>query len=108
MFGIFGKKKSVIKTSENYIDMDNVKVFYEGEVICGDYDLNNPEAYPFHNLFPEGKGKIKYMIGDRIVEEYKGNFKGGQYHGDGVLIDKNGEVFEGQFSLNNFKFHNVN
>ena len=97
MFGIFGKKKSVIKTSENYIDMDSVKVWYEGEVICGDYNLNNPSEYPFHNLFPDGKGKIIYMQSDQLAEQYEGQFKAGQYHGYGILVDCNGEIFEGKF-----------
>ena len=99
MFGLFGKKKkwlSKIK-NEDYIDMDIVKVWYEGEVLCGDYDLNNPNEYPFHNLFPDGKGKIVYKIGEQLAEQYEGQFKAGQYHGYGILIDKNGEVFEGKF-----------
>ena len=96
MFGLFSKKKPE-QHSDEYVDMNNVRVFYEGEVICGDYDLNNPGDYPFHNLFPHGKGKITYMEGETIVEQYEGEFKGGQYHGLGVLVDRNGEVFEGKF-----------
>ena len=58
MFGLFSKKKKRLSDSKNedYIDMDSVKVWYEGEVICGDYNLNNPSEYPFHNLFPDGDG----------------------------------------------------
>ena len=56
MFGLFRRKKTK-QQSDEYVDMNNVRVFYEGEVICGDYDVNNPDDYPFHNLFPHGKGK---------------------------------------------------
>ena len=62
--------------------------------------MNNPDVYPFHNLFPDGKGKITYKLGDQTVQQYEGNFQGGQYHGQGVLIDKQGEVFEGIFKEN--------
>ena len=44
-----------------------------------------------------GKGKITYIEGDTIVENYEGEFKGGQYNGLGVLIDRHGEVFGGEF-----------
>ena len=102
MFGLFSKKKTE-QQSDEYVDMNNVRVFYEGEVICGDYDVNNPDDYLFHNLFPHGKGKITYMEGDKVVEEYMGFFKGGQYHGHGVLIDRHGEIFEGYFEQNSYK-----
>lgn len=101
MFGIFGKK-SVSKSAEDYIDMNNVRVFYEGEVISSEYDLNSPDDYPFHNLFPDGKGKIKYFKNDKTLEEYEGDFKVGQYHGNGVLIDRYGEVLEGIFGKNKY------
>jgi len=100
MFGLFRKKKKE-QQSDEYVDMNIVRVFYDGEVICGDYDVNNPDDYPFHNLFPHGNGKITYLEGETIVEQYKGEFKGGQYHGKGVLIDKHGEAFEGKFLNNN-------
>jgi len=100
MFGIFGKKKNAIKTSDEYIDMDSVKVWYEGEVICGDYNLNNPSEYPYHNLFPHGAGKIIYSVNALIVEQYVGQFEGGQYQGAGVLIDRHGEILEGKFRDN--------
>ena len=96
MFGLFRKKKSEQQSNE-CVDMNNVRVFYDGEVICGDYDVNNPDDYPFHNLFPHGKGKITYIEGDTIVENYVGDFKGGQYNGQGVLVDRYGEVHEGKF-----------
>ena len=99
MFGLFGKKK-VNETSENHVNVDNVRVFYEGEVICGDYDLNNPQDYPFHNLFPHGKGKITYMEGESIIEQYEGNFEGGQYSGQGTLINRHGEILKGKFEKN--------
>ena len=59
--------------------------------------MYNPDDYPFHNLFPHGKGKITYMEGDTVVEQYEGEFKGGQYYGLGALVDRYGEVFEGEF-----------
>ena len=96
MFGLFRKKKSEQQSNES-VDMNNVRVFYDGEVICGDYDVNNPDDYPFHNLFPHGKGKITYIEGETIGEQYEGEFKGGQYYGLGVLVDRYGEVFEGEF-----------
>lgn len=100
MFGIFGKKKTVSKTAEDNIGMDSVKVWYEGEVICGDYNLNNPGEYPYHNLFPHGAGKIIYSVDELIVEQYEGQFEVGQYHGSGVLIDRFGEILEGSFKEN--------
>ena len=101
MFGLFRKKKSEQQSNES-VDMNNVRVFYDGEVICGDYDVNNPDDYPFHNLFPHGKGKITYLEGDNIVEQYEGEFKDGQYHGHGVLINRYGVVLEGQFNENRY------
>lgn len=102
MFGLFSKKKKRLSDSknENYIDMDSVKVWYEGEVICGDYNLNNPSEYPFHNLFPHGHGKIVYKLNGEIIEHYEGMFESGQYQGKGILIDCHGEVFEGIFNSN--------
>ena len=99
MFGLFSKRKKELSDTKNedYVDMDSVKIWYEGEVICGDYDVNNPSEYPFHNLFPDGKGKLVYTVGDQVVEQYEGQFKGGQYHGYGILIDRHGEIFEGKF-----------
>ena len=105
MFGLFSKKKPE-QHSDEYVDMNNVRVFYEGEVICGDYDLNNPDDYPFHNLFPHGKGKITYIEGEIIVEQYEGEFKGGQYHGQGVLVDRYGEVSQGFFEKNVYQNSN--
>jgi len=104
MFGLFRKKQKEVfnYVSDEPIDMDKVKVWYEGEVVSGDYDLNDTEDYPYHNLFPHGKGHIIYKLGGRNVEEYKGSFKGGQYNGKGILIDRYGEVFEGEFWENNY------
>ena len=104
MFGLFRKKQKEVFNNVSYepIDMDKVKVWYEGEVVSGDYDLNDIEDYPYHNLFPHGKGHIIYKLSGRNVEEYKGSFAGGQYHGYGILVDRYGEVFQGQFWENNF------
>ena len=73
MFGLFRKKNILANKPSDQIDLDKIRVFYEGEVISGDYDLNNPDDYPFHNLFPHGKGKITYMEGDNIVNNMKAN-----------------------------------
>ena len=104
MFGLFRKKQKKVYSnlSAEPIDMDMVQVWYEGVVVSGDYDLNDIEDYPYHNLFPHGQGHIIYKLSDRNVEEYKGLFTGGQYHGKGILIDRYGEVFEGEFWENNF------
>ena len=59
--------------------------------------MNNPSEYPFHNLFPHGTGKLVYTIDGGVAEQYEGQFKIGQYHGCGILIDRHGEVFEGKF-----------
>ena len=57
-------------------DEDRVMVFYKGEVLSPEYTartlvLNegsdirkdfNDQGYPYHNLFPDGKGKIVYKF----------------------------------------------
>ena len=95
MFG-FGKAKEQKPQLET-------ACYYEGEVICGDYDVNDPNSYPFHNLYPHGKGKITYTNVEtgEIVENYEGEFEGGAYNGSGKLIHF-GEIFEGQFAENKF------
>ena len=62
--------------------------------------MNNPSEYPYHNLFPHGAGKIIYSVNALIVEQYVGQFEGGQYQGAGVLIDRHGEILEGKFRDN--------
>ena len=74
---------------------------YQGQVISSEYNVNDPDEYPYHVLFPHGVGKIKYIYDGEVVEEYEGEFDGGQYSGKGKLI-KNGKVFEGEFSNNKF------
>ena len=106
MFGLFRKKRKNLEipsqVNEFLINMDRVKVWYEGDVLCGDYDLNDSESYPYHNLFPHGKGHLIYRMQDRPIEEYKGDFAQGQYHGNGLLVNRNGEVFRGQFWENSY------
>jgi len=96
VFG-FGKSKKDEKPKVETV------CFYEGEVICGDYDVKDPSLYPFHNLFPHGQGKITYtdVATGEVVESYEGHFDGGAYHGPGKLM-RFGEMFEGQFSENEF------
>ena len=126
MFNIFGKKKGTEKqdadlTDSGYLpkeyDDTKVRVYYEGEVLSPEYvarslvlnegeDIRqnfNDQGYPYHNLFPYGKGKILYKHNEEIIEEYEGDFEAGQYHGKGKLVDINGEIFEGTFVENKFK-----
>jgi len=125
MFNFFKKRNN--ETAENIeagedpffpkgYDEDRVMVVYEGEVLSPEYTartlvLNegsdirkdfNDQGYPYHNLFPDGKGKIVYKFEDQILEEYEGDFQAGQYHGMGRLVDRNGEIFEGNFFENKF------
>lgn len=99
MFGFFKRKtkEELTEFEETPLDMNKIKTWYKGEVICGDYDLNKAEDYPYHNLYPHGEGHIKYTLNGKVIEEYKGEFRGAQYHGYGELIDRYGEVFRGQF-----------
>ena len=62
----------------------------------------NEQSYPYHMLAPHGQGKIVCKWGDMVVEQYEGQFEVGQYHGKGTLIDRHGEVHEGEFKENLF------
>ena len=106
MFGLFKKGP---EAEDDGLDDDNVTVYYEGEVMSPDYiadTLNNPESdvqgYPYHMLVPHGLGKITYKSHDDILEQYEGDFEVGQYQGKGTLIDRHGEVHEGDFEENVF------
>ena len=105
MFG-FGKKS--LGFDENF-DPDAVVSRYEGEVVIGDYvaeTLNrktvNELGSPYHLMIPEGRGKLVYLHHGEIIDEYEGEFSGGQYHGAGKLIWR-GTAFEGQFEEGQFK-----
>ena len=107
MFGIF-KKSSKIE-SDGY-HPDKVIVHYEGEVLSPDYaaetlnrDDINDQSYPYHALFPHGKGKLFYKLHGDVIEHYEGEFEVGQYQGKGMLIDRHGEVYEGEFKENLYK-----
>ena len=52
----------------------------------------------FHSLFPHGSGTIKYIYNHHgeVVEQYEGEFDGGQCSGQDKMI-KNGETFVGEF-----------
>ena len=132
MFNVFKKKKEVQETEENEeinYDPSTVKVSYEGEVISPEYadrtlvyvngklrDEFNDQDYSFHYILPHGKGKIKYTTtqlaeineDEGLLEEYEGEFDGGQYHGQGKLIFRTGEVLEGEFKENKFISHKNN
>ena len=105
MFGVFKKG-----SEGNGYDPDQVTVHYEGEVMSPDYagetlnrDEINDQSYPYHALFPHGKGKLVYKLNDAVMEQYEGEFEAGQYQGKGILIDRHGEVHEGEFKENLFK-----
>ena len=74
---------------------------YSGQVISSEYNVDDPDSYPFHALFPHGSGTIKYIYNGEVVEQYEGEFDGGQYSGQGKMI-KNGETFVGEFKKNKF------
>ena len=119
MFGLF-KKKDNHETNDNEgkvdYDPDKVTVYYEGEVLSADYTAEtlvltggrtlrqnfNDQDYPYHTLHPHGKGKLIYKDGDAVLEEYEGEFEAGQYHGKGTLVDRHGEILEGNFVENKF------
>ena len=126
MFNLFKKKKEIQETEDNEdinYDPSTVKVSYEGEVISPEYadrtlvyvngklrNEFNDQDYSFHYILPHGKGKIKYTTtqlaeineDEGLLEEYEGEFDGGQYHGQGKLIFRTGEVLEGEFKENKF------
>ena len=109
------KDKEVHFIPKSYNE-DEVRVFYEGEVLSPEYTATtlvftedgdirqdfNDQSYPYHNLFPDGEGKLIYKFEDQILEEYEGDFQAGQYHGEGRLVDRYGEIFEGKFIENKF------
>ena len=117
MLGFFKKKDSekIEVDDGKFYDPDNIVVHYEGTLLSPEYATQtlvypnngtkvredfNTQGYPFHNLFPHGKGKITYKDGDSVVEQYEGEFQNGQYHGQGTLIDRHGEILEGTFKEN--------
>ena len=115
MLGFFkskDKEKKEVSEDENLYDPDNITVYYEGTLLSPEYATEtlvfqnndtkkredfNTQPYPYHNLFPHGKGKMTYKDGEDIVEQYEGEFQYGQYHGQGKLVDRHGEVLEGTF-----------
>ena len=120
MFGLFNKKDNIlpyIDDEGNMYDADDVTVHYEGTLISPEYAAEtlvfqnngktlredfNTQPYPYHMLLPHGKGKMTYKDDGDIVEQYEGEFKHGQYHGQGTLVDRHGEVLEGKFKENKF------
>jgi hypothetical protein len=99
MFKLLKKLQGAQSPAEDY---EKIMLHeYQGQVISSEYNVNDPYEYPYHALFPHGDGKIKYIYDGEVVEEYEGEFDGGQYSGKGKLT-KNGKVFEGEFSNNKF------
>ena len=74
---------------------------YSGQVISSEYNVNDPDDYPYHALYPHGHGTLKYIYDGEVVEQYEGDFDGGQYSGNGKLM-RDGKIFEGQFKNNKF------
>ncbi len=126
MFNLFKKKDNTDETdNKGGLDYDpsTVKVSYAGEVISPEYadrslvyvnnslreDFNDQD-YPYHYLLPHGKGKIKYVDtklaeeneDEGLLEEYEGEFDSGQYHGQGKLVFRTGEILQGEFKENKF------
>ena len=54
------------------------------------------KVYPNTKLAEESEDE------DGFLEEYEGEFDGGQYHGQGKLIFRTGEILEGKFQENKF------
>ena len=48
---------------------------YEGGVLSPEYNVNNPEEYPYHALYPHGKGKLTYTYGDEVVSLMRESLK---------------------------------
>ena len=106
---MFGMIKKGSEPEDDGYDPDQVTVHYEGEVLSPEYaaetldrDDINDQSYPYHALFPHGKGKLVYKLADAVMEQYEGEFEAGQYQGKGTLIDRHGEVHEGEFKANLF------
>jgi hypothetical protein len=106
MFGLFKKGSD---TEDDKYESVGVTTHYEGGVISADYAAEtldrsdiNEQSYPYHMLVPNGQGKIVYKSGDVVLEQYEGEFEAGQYQGKGTLIDRHGEVHEGEFKANLF------
>ena len=101
MFGLFNKKKN---DNKDEYDPDKITLDYEGGVMSqGDYEAytlnrNDPSSYVSSNWI--GENNI-YKDGDKIIEEYEGNFHVGQYHGQGKLSFR-GKIYEGLFVENQF------
>lgn len=104
MFRFFWKKAFKLNEihSDELQNLDEMNVWYQGEVISGDYNPENPADYPFHNLFPHGHGHLVYKRNGQVIEKYEGDFYAGQYHGQGILIDDLGKTFKGEFFENRY------
>ena len=72
MFGIFkSDAPEVVKYNS-----DDIKSYYEGGVMSPEYEARddkqdeiNEQDYPHHVLYPHGKGKLTYKIGNKVIEE---------------------------------------
>ena len=93
MFGLFKKKDVQLRNIDDegrIYDADDIVVHYEGTLISPEYAAEtlvfqnngkklredfNSQPYPYHMLYPHGKG---------------------------MLVDRHGEVLEGEFKENKF------
>ena len=99
MFGWFKKDPAKERPPEEYEGL--VVHHYEGQILSPEYNVNDPEAYPYHAMYPHGYGKIDYIFSGEVIESYEGKFDTGQYSGNGKLT-KYGEVYEGLFLENEY------
>ena len=87
MFNFFKNKKVELTNVDdegNLYDPDDIVVYYEGTLISPEYAAEtlvfqnngkklredfNSQPYPYHMLYPHGKGKMTYKDGDDVVEQ---------------------------------------
>jgi len=107
---LLGFFKNKDEDKNNDYDPDKITLEYKGDVMsCGDYeaytlnrdDPSSKQEYPHHMFVPNGFGKIIYKDEEKIIEQYEGEFKVGQYEGKGKLFFK-GKISEGLFKANKF------
>ena len=95
MFNFFKNKKIELPNIDEegrIYDADSIIEHYEGTLVSPEYAAEtlvfqnnwktlrediNTQPYPYHVLYPQGKGKITYKDGDDIVEQYEGGFQHG-------------------------------
>ena len=86
---------AVIFVNFLYSQCDNPRVieFTNGSTATYTGELND-------NCNPDGEGKLVYNDSDYLLEYKSGTFKNGILNGNGILVYRNGDSFEGTF-INN-------